>query len=756
MLLPEDPIDAPGAAAGGGPRELEVGGGVIMGHRLHLATDEGDEGEQRLSEDEQRTRNGDPITAGILCPADTLKEPAGHNDVLPNQLRHPHNPFLFVGHQIEDSQRALFSNLYRVDFAFQKPSCEIMSAVTSETVSALRSMFGDDASDAFLTNVAEAFAGDLEQSVEYILTNPPPPLSTAPSTHNHAAPPRANEPPTPPPTLLQVADKLPSVVARADNLVPAASPVEGSRSNLTGAANSNVDTNAGADLKFASLFDDPESVPGLQPQTKPSSGSDQDITKAKTASASPPVLAGTTAKPIHENITPSPVPAISISSEPTHENITPTPVPGISSSSSTSSTSSSSAPQNLGTQLGLPESLLTQLSQIFPVPPSSSSSAFNDPPSLNFTITLPPTRTTPPRVPVVNSNATPSSTAMASTASPSQSAMPALNASSEDILQSLFDLFSNVDKDFVVDVYLENAGDFNKTANQILSFLSSTDSRVSIQTPIHDIPKPTLGGDVFVVNSSADSVADMWLKGATVGIHNSELVSGMQNFSDEELARRLASEEMTIDEKNSERILQDEAYARALSDQLMEESDRQTAQRLQAEAYDQCPMPDMTPGSDFYIIKEMTDIDVPGRVVNDCKQNNIEMDNFKSILSKTLLERFIECTGPKTAVVMCYHGTDSANTLSITKIGLVVPGEGEGKNIRKAHGAALGVGIYLSKTPAMALRYCRGNGPNLFVCLTLIGNKFVTTDKGEVLVINNAHQVLPVGVIQFTRGNQRL
>lgn len=50
-------------------------------------------------------------------------------------------------------------------------------------------------------------------------------------------------------------------------------------------------------------------------------------------------------------------------------------------------------------------------------------------------------------------------------------------------------------------------------------------------------------------------------------------------------------------------------------------------------------------------------------------------------------------------------------------------------------------GIYLGKTPADAQRFATGNGPNLFVCLAIVGSHIVTTANGTVLIVNNVHKV---------------
>jgi hypothetical protein len=60
------------------------------------------------------------------------------------------------------------------------------------------------------------------------------------------------------------------------------------------------------------------------------------------------------------------------------------------------------------------------------------------------------------------------------------------------------------------------------------------------------------------------------------------------------------------------------------------------------------------------------------------------------------------------------------------------------------HGSSLGLGIYLALEPTTALRYVCGSGPNLIVCLVLLGGRFVTSHHGSVLVVSNVNQVLPM------------
>eukprot|EP01106_Pelomyxa_sp_JSP_P012019 TRINITY_DN3238_c0_g2_i7.p2 TRINITY_DN3238_c0_g2~~TRINITY_DN3238_c0_g2_i7.p2 ORF type:complete len:172 (+),score=36.10 TRINITY_DN3238_c0_g2_i7:375-890(+) len=150
----------------------------------------------------------------------------------------------------------------------------------------------------------------------------------------------------------------------------------------------------------------------------------------------------------------------------------------------------------------------------------------------------------------------------------------------------------------------------------------------------------------------------------------------------------------------------------------------------------------------------MFDMDVTRHVRDDFRKAGMGMGELRPLVTMPLITRFLKCVrgAAATNIVTCYHGTNSNNFESIRKLGLVVPGQGTGSHLRVVHGSALGLGIYLARSPMMASGYCSGGGPNLFVCLALIGNRFVTANNGSVLVITNPHQVLPIGVCHGAPG----
>jgi len=94
--------------------------------------------------------------------------------------------------------------------------------------------------------------------------------------------------------------------------------------------------------------------------------------------------------------------------------------------------------------------------------------------------------------------------------------------------------------------------------------------------------------------------------------------------------------------------------------------------------------------------------------------------------------------------ILCYHGTRRENLQSILKMGLVVPGQGN--DVKVVNGSAYGLGIYLAIDPGISFGYSDGV---MFLCCALIGNRFVTTDNGSILVITHPQQVLIVSVIEF-------
>jgi len=133
------------------------------------------------------------------------------------------------------------------------------------------------------------------------------------------------------------------------------------------------------------------------------------------------------------------------------------------------------------------------------------------------------------------------------------------------------------------------------------------------------------------------------------------------------------------------------------------------------------------------------------RVVLDFEQIDYSVLNIESILNENLAGRFLRTQREnKLTIVMCYHGTNVKNINPIQRDGLKVPVPGSG--IQVVHGSAFGVGIYLALKPQTSFAYVTSN--KMLVCFAAIGNKFVTTNNGSILVITQNAQVLPAFVVQ--------
>ncbi|KAH3766644.1 hypothetical protein Pelo_1487 [Pelomyxa schiedti] len=290
----------------------------------------------------------------------------------------------------------------------------------------------------------------------------------------------------------------------------------------------------------------------------------------------------------------------------------------------------------------------------------------------------------------------------------------------DDDLQLLIYLLSNVKEEFVVSTYRENSRDFRKSADHILSIIASTESVEDLNYLTKKLDACDENSDVLKVNTSADPVGRMWIDA---------LITKVPSFP---ATGTLSAEET---------LAADEELARRLSQKFQDETNLQDVPRVE----------ELATQEDFHYIMEMTQIDVQTRVQSDLHKCDLESEELKTTVSRTLLERFIKCLDGKASVSLCYHGTDSKNVASILELGLIAPGQDESKNVTMAHGSALGVGVYLARSPKEASRFCCGDGLNVIVCLALIGNTLVTTTDGGTLVINNPNEVLPVGLLRIQK-----
>jgi len=159
------------------------------------------------------------------------------------------------------------------------------------------------------------------------------------------------------------------------------------------------------------------------------------------------------------------------------------------------------------------------------------------------------------------------------------------------------------------------------------------------------------------------------------------------------------------------------------------------------------------------------------------KRNNVKIAKIENILKPELVVRFErrwnQLKGTRGEALaqpkIAYHGTAEANINSILERGLLVPGMGEGGDVRHAtDNGWWGKGIYLAPDPGLSIGYCRG-GSKLLICSVLMGKTFDVTNRldgqgvtpgydshtacnGSEWVIFDPSQVLPCYLISF--GNQ--
>lgn len=95
-----------------------------------------------------------------------------------------------------------------------------------------------------------------------------------------------------------------------------------------------------------------------------------------------------------------------------------------------------------------------------------------------------------------------------------------------------------------------------------------------------------------------------------------------------------------------------------------------------------------------------------------------------------------------------FHATTRQATGSIIRTGFDVSISG------RAHGTALGVGIYMAQVPDFADRYAKFDATNkrcMFVCKTLPGNDKQHKTCGDQTVYRREQQVLPVYLVYYSR-----
>jgi len=93
---------------------------------------------------------------------------------------------------------------------------------------------------------------------------------------------------------------------------------------------------------------------------------------------------------------------------------------------------------------------------------------------------------------------------------------------------------------------------------------------------------------------------------------------------------------------------------------------------------------------------------------------------------------------------LCFHGTRIRNYPSILKEGLIVPGS---NGVRVVNGNIYGKGIYVATNPMISLHFSDQN--HLLVCGVLLGDWFVTSRVGQIIVVGSSSQVIPCFIVTY-------
>merc|ERR1740116_604551 len=87
-----------------------------------------------------------------------------------------------------------------------------------------------------------------------------------------------------------------------------------------------------------------------------------------------------------------------------------------------------------------------------------------------------------------------------------------------------------------------------------------------------------------------------------------------------------------------------------------------------------------------------------------------------------------------------FHGTDAANHNSIVKRGLLIPGQGN--ELKVAHGAAHGKGVYTANVDAAWLSRGFCSAPTMLVCAVLQSD--AVRHVGDAMVVSKEEHVVPM------------
>ncbi|KAG6840480.1 hypothetical protein C0991_006464 [Blastosporella zonata] len=192
---------------------------------------------------------------------------------------------------------------------------------------------------------------------------------------------------------------------------------------------------------------------------------------------------------------------------------------------------------------------------------------------------------------------------------------------------------------------------------------------------------------------------------------------GLEDLEDEELARRLATEQ-------SEYITQDELLARRLAEEddaelsylVISPEDEELARHLARQEEK----------SFNSLLKTIQSREVSVYWCTDlfAQQNSAPGGNFHWVVNYELEKRFEqardklqELMGEPSQELQLFHGTPATNIDSILKGGFRIGGVG-GHPL--SHGAALGCGIYLAADAATSIGYAAG-GNKIFACRVIPG-----------------------------------
>jgi len=111
-------------------------------------------------------------------------------------------------------------------------------------------------------------------------------------------------------------------------------------------------------------------------------------------------------------------------------------------------------------------------------------------------------------------------------------------------------------------------------------------------------------------------------------------------------------------------------------------------------------------------------------------------------LARSVVDKFVSSirTLPSVEMRPAFHGTDAANHNSIVKRGLLIPGQGN--ELKVAHGAAHGKGVYTANVDAAWLSRGFCSAPTMLVCAVLQSD--AVRHVGDAMVVSKEEHVVPM------------